>query len=449
MPNLTELRNEHRALKSEANTLIAKGEDATPEEATRANEIVKEKLPALKSSIDAIAGMSSLKADLDADDRWDKAPVNKLPQQRSIKSEGSAGRTEINMETGEIVDESGAGILSTSAIKAIANPEYLSAYGDFFRAGGKLESVKSADARKSLSEGIDTDGGFTVPPEMLAGIIRKEPAPTKLQDFVRTITVSSDRAMMLKSVYGADDLYSSAVRVYKTAEGAAATKTDQPVFGTFTIDVHQFTAELSISRVLLEDSAFNIVAFMTEEFRIAYRNFRATKILTGSGVGEHAGILTRAGTDNGPGIVKTGAAAGVTWQGLRKIKNAVPEQYDENCYYVFNKKSTQDAIEDLVDNNGRPLWPEAQRAGLQNGTPGSLQGYSYLREAFMPDIAAGNKPYFFGDPRGYMVAQRLGMTVEPLREIEARRGQVVFLARFREGGDVAEPWRIKVGQCAG
>ena len=428
--------------------------DPSPEDADRGGEL-KSELKTLQTSIEKLTGFGSIKSDVAAFDAWNNEPVNGLAQPNGngdgFKSNGtekkSVGKTEINLLTGEAIHE-GAGILTGPQIKAMTDPEYLRSYNSFLRNRG-VDNIKSADERKSLSAGIDVDGGYIVPPEMLSGIIKREPTPTRIVDMVRTESVSSDRAMMLKSNYEVDDLYSSAVRVYPTAEGGKISVTDQPAFGMFNVDIHQYTAELSVSRQLLEDTAFDLVGFMTGEFRTAYRNFLAVKVLLGSGVGEHFGILTRAASNvNNPGIVKSGDAAKLTWTGLRKIKNAVPEQYDDNCRYVFNKKSTQDAIEELVDNNGRQLWPEAQRAGLVNGVPGSLQGYGYVREAFMPDIAANAFPYIFGDLRGYFRAMRLGMTIEPYREIEARRGQVVFLARFRDGGDVAEPWRIKVGKIA-
>lgn len=452
MSQLTTKQSAYDAKLGELKALATKS-DPTLEEAERGGEL-KNELKSLQGEIEKLTDFSSMKSDIDGFEQWNNAPVNGLvqPGQDGFKSNGtekkSVGKTEINLLTGEATHE-GAGILSGPQIKAMTDPEYLRSYNSMLRNRG-IDNIKSADERKSLSAGVDVDGGFTVPPEMLAGIIKRDPAPTRIVDLVRTESVSTDRAMMLKSNYELDDLYSSAVRVYSTAEGGQIPVSDQPAFGTFNVDVHQYTAELSISRQLLEDTAFDLIGYITGEFRTAYRNFLASKVLNGSGVGEHFGILTRAaaGGAGAPGIVKSGDAAKVTWQGLRKIKNAVPEQYDENGRYVFNKKSTQDAIEDLVDANGRQLWPEAQRAGLLSGVPGTLQGYGYVREAFMPDVAANALPYIFGDLRGYFRALRLGMTIEPYREIEARRGQVVFLARFRDGGDVAEPWRLKVGKIA-
>jgi HK97 family phage major capsid protein len=445
--NIKALQQKYSAKLAEAQGLSDKA-DATEADATKATAAIAE-CKALKSQIEAAQAAA---ADLEALKRWDNDPANALPQPAGepsgSKQANFAGKTYVDLVTGEVT-EGGKGIPTDSQVKALISPEYVKAFGAFLRAGGEMGRVKSADARKFLSEGIDVDGGQTVPAQVMAGIISKDPTPTRVLDYIRTITVSSDRAQWLRNVYNTDNFYSSAVRVYPTGEGQAATVTDKPQFGLLTINVHSFTAELSISRELLEDTAFDIISFVTGEFRTAYRNYCAQKVISGTGVGQHFGILTRAGQANiGPDIVKSGDANLVTWSGLRKIKNAVPEQYDMNCRYMFNKVSTQDAIEALVDDNLRPLWPEQQRSGLESGTPGTLQGYSYIREAFMPDVAANALPYLFGDLMGYIRALRIGMTMETLREIEARKGQVVFLCRFRDGGDVAEPWRLKVGKIA-
>lgn len=443
-PAIKALADQARQKAAQAKAILAKA-DATPEEIKTANDLTDE-AEGLQQQAERAAGSA---AKLAAFDQWDNEPANALPQPGADAGKNNfAGKTYVDLMTGEVQEE-GKGVLSTSQLKAVIDPNYVKYFPDLLRAGGNISKVKSVDARKFLSEGIDEDGGITVPPTTIAGILRREPTPVRILDYVRTVTVGSDKAQMLRSVYNTDDLYSSSVRVYPTGEGAAATETDKPQFGTFAIDVHSFTAELVITRQLLEDTNFDLMSFITEEFRTAVRNHTAQKVLSGSGVAEHFGILTRVGSgDNNVQFVKSGHASQVTWAGLRQLKNAVPEQYDIGSNYMFNKKSTQDAIEALVDGQSRPLWPESQRSGMENGVPGRLNGYGYIREAFMPDVAASAYPILFGDFRGYIRAMRLGMTIESLREIEARSGKVVMLCRFRDGGDVAEPWRIRAQKIA-
>lgn len=455
MDLLEKLRKQREALEAkttEAQALFAK--EAPTEDEIKSARTLTDEASAIKADIEETQKDVERQEELKSIHQWNKQPVNSLPQPgegAEIKSAGTkaVGKTEIDLLTGKIVNEEGDGILSDSQIKAVINPGYKAAFVSYLRAHGEVKRMRSKDEIKTLTEGVDEDGGFTVPPQLLAGMIAREATPTRIVDLVRTVTVSGDKAKMLKTNYDTDDLYASAVRVYKTGEGGTVTKSNQPAFGTFEVDVHGFTAELNISRELLEDSAFPVMGYLAEQLRIAHRNHCADKILTGSGVGEHFGILTRAGTaKKGPDIINSGDAAKLTPDGLRKLKFAVPEQYDQNARFIFNKRSTGLAISLFKDLEGRDLWPVQQQAGLVNGDPASLLAYMYAYEAFMPDIAANSLPVIFGDPTGYMRVLRMGMTIEVLRELEARTGKVVILARFREGGDVAEPWRLKVQKIA-
>jgi HK97 family phage major capsid protein len=61
----------------------------------------------------------------------------------------------------------------------------------------------------------------------------------------------------------------------------------------------------------------------------------------------------------------------------------------------------------------------------------------------MPAIAANAYPILFGDLRGYYIVDRVGLSVEVLREIRALRGEVVVYARKRVGGQLVHDWRLK------
>ncbi|RYX81049.1 phage major capsid protein [bacterium] len=366
-------------------------------------------------------------------------------------TKANVGTSEIDVMTGEVVHEEGAGVLTSQQVKAVMNPGYLDGFKSFLRAGGDESKMKGTKANNNaFLAGNDNEGGRFVPVEVIAGIIKRDPTPTRIVDKVRTQTIGTDSAQVLRANYDSDDLYSSNVRIYKTGEAEAFKKADKPQFGLKKIDVHGWTAEISISRRFLDDTNFDILGYFAEEFRIAIRNLTAKKVLLGTGVGEHFGILTRVGQSgaDGIGFTKSGDANLLTWDSLRKLKNTIPEQYDQNASWLFNKKSTMDAIEGFKDANLRDLWPESQRAGGIAGVPGMLRGYGYDLEAFMPDIAANALPILLGDYSGYMRLLRMGMNIQVLREIEARNGQVVFLVEFREGGDVVRPWMMKALKIA-
>lgn len=448
-PAIKKLSDQARQKAAQAKAILD-NPNATTEEIKTAGELA-DQAEELQGQVAAANGAAAKVA---AFDKWDNEPANQLAQPGMRAAKANVGKTYIDILTGDIVEQTGAGVLTGQQIKAIYNPDFSAGFQAWARAGGEESKMKATkDATAAFLEGRDNEGGHFVPPEIISGIIRREPTPTRVTDFVRTLAVSSDQAAIIKANYDSDDLYSSAVRIYKTGEAQSAKKSDKPQFGLLRVDVHGWTGEISISKRFLDDTNFDIMGYFAEEFRTATRNMVAQKILLGSGIGEHWGILTRAGqSGKGPDIIKSGHASQLNstdgWDAIRKIKNAVPEQYDTNCRYLFNKRSTLDTIEGFKDADGRDLWPESQRAGGESGAPGRLRGYNYALEAFMPDIAANNYPLLFGDFMGYARVFRLGMTIQVLREIEARNGQVVYLVEMREGGDLIEPWRLKALKIA-
>jgi HK97 family phage major capsid protein len=68
--------------------------------------------------------------------------------------------------------------------------------------------------------------------------------------------------------------------------------------------------------------------------------------------------------------------------------------------------------------------------------------------AFMADVATNSYSVLFGDLRGFYMVDRVGFSVRVLSELYAETNQVLLLGRIRFGGQVAEPWRMKIGKTS-
>ena len=75
-----------------------------------------------------------------------------------------------------------------------------------------------------------------------------------------------------------------------------------------------------------------------------------------------------------------------------------------------------------------------------------LAGYPVTYSGFMPNRGSANYPVILGDLGGYYLVERVGFSIQVLNEVYAEVNQKVLLGRLRFGGQVAEPWRIKIGQ---
>ena len=61
-----------------------------------------------------------------------------------------------------------------------------------------------------------------------------------------------------------------------------------------------------------------------------------------------------------------------------------------------------------------------------------------------PEIA----PVIFGDLMGYQFVNRIGFSIQVVREPYIEFNQIAVVGRVRFGGQVIEPWRLRLNKCA-
>jgi HK97 family phage major capsid protein len=95
----------------------------------------------------------------------------------------------------------------------------------------------------------------------------------------------------------------------------------------------------------------------------------------------------------------------------------------------------------LKDSEGRYLWSQGSVfGGVNERQPDTFNGYPVVQSMAMdqfPSAASTKFPVIFGDFKaGYLVLDRLGMTVQRLNGIYAEAGLVGFKVHRRVGGGV-------------
>lgn len=307
-----------------------------------------------------------------------------------------------------------------------------------------LKAVKqglSVKYMKAASEGIDEYGGYAVPIDFQTEVIRRIQGVTVMRGRARTMTTSRDRVELPK-LTGGDDQYPTAVRITWVDETPTAGTADTtPTWGTEPIDVETMMAETFLSRNLVEDAAFDLVAELTMSFGEGSGIDEDNRFLVGDGIGKPKGLLVDGDTvPTGMTEVNSGNASTLTWDGLIGLSYGIAAQYRRNAVWIM-ERATASAIRKMKDGMGRYLWEPNQQAGQ----PANLLGFPVLEQEIMPTIGAGTYPILFGDPQGYRIVDRVGMTVERyLDSATARINSVVYVMRRRLGGKLVEPWRWAV-----
>ncbi len=298
-----------------------------------------------------------------------------------------------------------------------------------------------------------------VPSDILDRVITKEPTPTRVSGRVTQLQSSKDNLIIPKVNYFTDDLYTTGMRVTWTGEvpaSSTAMRVTDPVFGQTHIPVYTAMMSIPVTNDMIEDASFPLVSWLSSKFGETRDLLMDNMILNGSGVGQPAGILLNPGADNSqPAVLNSGQAASLgssdtaAAKFLVKISMTVPEQYQPNCVWVMNLTNTANTIAQFQDANGRPLWGAGvMDAGLQEGYLNRrLVGREVVYSGFMPNIGTSTYPLIFGDLSAYYLVNRVGFSIQVLRELYAETNQVLVLGRMRFGGQITEPWKVKIGYC--
>jgi HK97 family phage major capsid protein len=215
-----------------------------------------------------------------------------------------------------------------------------------------------------------------------------------------------------------------------TAEGGSRTETTGYTASLNTIPTHELYALVDISGALLEDSVFDLEAEMNTEFAEQFAKAEGAAFLTGNGTNKPTGIL------DGTTVASTtaAAAAAIATDDLMDLVHGLQSEYARNAAFMLNR-TTLGEIRKLKDTAGQYIFQTGFSG--QSGLPNTILGHAYVEAVDMADIAATAKPVVFGDyRRGYMIVDRVALSVLRDPYSQASTGNVRYIARRRVGGEV-------------
>jgi HK97 family phage major capsid protein len=197
-----------------------------------------------------------------------------------------------------------------------------------------------------------------------------------------------------------------------------------------------YTSKLvRVSLQLLQDSAFDIGAFLAE--KLGERLSRATEahFTTGTGSSQPKGAVTAAGDSSVQPDVSDG---GVTYAELVDIMHALDPAYRQNARWMFHDDVLKE-IKKLATIDGTLAAPGfVWQAGAAPGQPDTILGKPYTVNQQMPQPTAANKAILFGDFSKYIIRDVLGIQMLRLSERYADYLQVGFIAFSRHDGDLLD-----------
>lgn len=387
----------------------------------------KEKLTKLNDAIDSFeTKLASMQAAAQAADeaktRTDAIQKQLNDLEADVKRKGSTG-------TGDTKD---ARVELAMKRKQVLFDELLrKGYRDIKEARGKASAevvefvekqMHEPAVRKALIEGNDVQGGYLAPLEYVNEMLRNVVEWSPVRGII-TVRSTTRQGIQIPKRTG------TAIARWINETGTR-TETTNPKFGMEEIRVHEAYAMTMVSWSELEDSVFNLEAFLRDEFAEQFGLLEGSAIINGTGAGQPEGLLTNADIT----AVDNGSTSVLNPDKLIEVYYDLKEAYLQNSTWVLNR-STLRVVRQMKDGNGVYLWAPGIRSDAR---PATILDRPYVTAPDMPQIgSSGANVILFGDfRRGYYAVDRvaLDMMVDPYSSKQS--GMVEFSARRRVGGQV-------------
>jgi len=175
-------------------------------------------------------------------------------------------------------------------------------------------------------------------------------------------------------------------------------------FTTISLSGYLAGALVLVSRSLINNSKFDIIAFVIDEMAYHIAMFIEGELLNGTN-GKVEGLSTLTNK------LQLTSASAITGDDLVDLQAKVKDVYQDNAIWIMST-NTRTAIRSLKDEMGRYLLQDD--ISLPFGK--SLLGKPVYVSDNMPEIGAGNTVVYYGDMRGLATKFSEDINIQVLRE---------------------------------
>jgi HK97 family phage major capsid protein len=234
------------------------------------------------------------------------------------------------------------------------------------RTGNRAGVERMSKLRNDYSSTVPSEGGFLVPEEFRAELLRVALESAIVRPRARVIPMGTPRIKFpaIDSTSNASSVYGGIIG-YWSEEGAALTASSAK-FSSITLDAQKLTGYAEVPNELLADSAVSVSAFIDQTFPEALAWFEDIAFLRGTGVGEPLGIL-HAGNTAAVSVTKESGqlADTIVWENLVKaFARMLPQSLSRAVWVAHIDTFPELATMALsVGTGGGPIWLKDGAAG--------------------------------------------------------------------------------------
>ena len=195
-------------------------------------------------------------------------------------------------------------------------------------------------------------------------------------------------------------------------------------------------ALVKISRSLINNSQFDIVAFVVDEMAFSIKRFIENVLLNGSGSVDGLSTLTN--------VKKAASSTVVTADELILAQGQVKDDFQANAIWIMST-NTRDYLRTLKDEVGRYLLNDDITAPFGK----VLLGKPVYVSDNMPDMEAGENAIYYGDMTGLATKFSEDLSIQVLREKYATQHAVGVVGWLEFDSKVEDAQKIVAVQMAG
>jgi len=280
--------------------------------------------------------------------------------------------------------------------------------------------------RRDLSAQLGASGAFTIPVDFIR----------QMEDAMLAWGGMLEACEILRTSTGGEIPWPTDNDTSNTGEligenTDASTATADPLIGQVIFRAHIFSSKMVKTPVaLLEDSAFDLAAFLSTKLGQRLGRVQNTYYTTGTGVGQPKGI-TVASTS---GKTTAGSTAITTDEILDLIHSVDPAYRATGCSFMMHDSIVL-YLRKLKDGEGRYIWQESARVG----EPSSLFGYPVIiNQDMASSLASTYRTMLFGQFSKYKIRQVNTIRLRRLVERYAEYDQEAFIAFMRADGNLVD-----------
>lgn len=279
---------------------------------------------------------------------------------------------------------------------------------------------------RNLSAGVDTEGGYTVPPQFLAQLI------TDVDDMVFIRQRATVRSLGMGESLGIPTRESRVDDADWTSELATGSEDTGLSYGERELRPHPLAKRIKVSRKLVRSSAIDIVSEVRGQLAYKFGITEEKGFLTGSGAGQPLGVFTASadGISTSRDVSSGNTGTSITFDGLINAKYSLKGAYWNSADWLFHRDALSQ-IEKLKDGEGQYLWQPSK----QVGQPDMILGRPFMMSEYVPNtFTSGQYVGILGDFSNYWIVDALMMSVQVLNELYAETNQVGYIGRLETDG---------------